>query len=225
MKIHRFIAELGAGNTLTDRELVRQIRKVLKLEPGETICISDGRGADYEGVIEKIDTDTVYLNNITKKESLMPKKNVTLYCAILKKENFELVCQKATELGVTKIVPIITQRTIKQGLKVDRLKKIIKEASEQSGLSQIPILSEALTFSDAIAESLKENEKTFLFDKSGLDIKNTFKSIGLFVGPEGGFTDDEILHAKNLHIEVGSLGITTLRGETAAIVATYWGMQ
>lgn len=225
MKIHRFITKLSEENTIRDTEIVNQIRKVLKLEPGEVICISDGIGTDYEGVIEKIGTDTIFLKNITKKDPLLPKKRIVLYCAILKKENFELVCQKATELGVTKIVPILTKRTIKQGLKIDRLKKIIKEASEQSGVSKIPTLSETLNFEDAITESLEENEKTILFDRSGLKIKNSFERLGLFVGPEGGFTEEEIQYAKNSLVDIGSLGETTLRGETAAIIATYWGTQ
>lgn len=225
MKIHRFVTSLDTEGRILDKEVVHQIHTVLRLEPGEYIVTSDGNGNDQKGIIAQIDKNSILLENIEKVTPNVPLKKVTLYCAILKKENFELVCQKATELGVSIIVPIITERTIKQNIKIDRLEKINKEASEQAGLSVVPKLMPITNFKDAVQESIKNTETTILFDQSGQTLKNTYQNIGIFVGPEGGFTQEEIMYAKENGALITSIGNTTLRGETAAIVTTFWATQ
>jgi 16S rRNA (uracil1498-N3)-methyltransferase len=225
MKVHRFITTVKEGSILEDKEVVHQIRKVLKLLPEEHIQISDGHGRDIEGTIERIDKNRIYLKNIAPIAPIFPKKKVTLYCALLKKENFEVVCQKVTELGVTQIVPIITSRIIKQGFKEERIQKIIREATEQSGLSRVPTFSAAQNFKDAILASKENNDETILFDRSGKSSKATKDTIGIFIGPEGGFTEEEILFAKENGATVVTLGNTVLRGETAAIVGSFWALE
>lgn len=210
MKIHRFI-----GNP-NDPEIAKQIRQVLKLRLGEQAIFSDGKGQDrlflYQGG-EK----WTFLKNV---EPTQISRKIYLYLAILKKENFELAVQKAVECGVAGITPVVTERTIKTGLNMERLEKIIKEACEQSGRSTMPVLSPILDFKDALDKTRGEKVIFHLNSPEYTADKNV-SELSIFVGPEGGFTEKEIETAKNSGFTVASLGTLTLRGETAAIVATY----
>lgn len=230
MKIHRFITayEIRDGSvTIQDPELVHQFRNVLKFKTGEVVMLTNDSMLEATVRISHMSKDTIDFEVIDEGvNNNEPKNKVTLYLAILKRENFELVVQKATEIGIDKIVPIITKNTVKTGLRYDRLEKIAKEASELSGRSTVPTITEAIEYTDAIAQ-VKDTKNKIIFDISGShrsDLWETQKdsmSRLIFVGPEGGFTQDEINQAKDASFTVASLGTLTLRGETAAIVASY----
>ncbi len=226
-KVHRFIGDFDLTQkllTITDPELLHQMVRVLKLKTGEHVVLSNGKEIEAQGTIEAIapKSATLALLGATKSTS-EPTRHVTLFQAILKRENFELVCQKAVECGISKIVPIITDRTIKSGLNLERLQKIIREAAEQSGRAIVPELGEIISFPNAIASC--NSSETFLFDSSGILFEakslNLKPNTSIFIGPEGGFTPEEIALAKKRDISIVSLGPLTLRGETAAIVSTY----
>jgi len=226
MKIHRFIGDFD----LTKPELeisgkvAHQMIKVLKLKIGEKIELSDGKHISAMAEICNIDKNVVSVK-ILNLEALPPSggkasPEVNLFCSIFKKENFELVVQKATECGVSKIVPIISARTIKTGLNLERLQKIAHEAAEQSGRNNVPEITEVKPLSDC----LNSTGKNIFFNSSGEPLGGlTAKSekINIFIGPEGGWTPEEISLAKSLDFKIASLGPLILRGETAAIVATY----
>lgn len=229
MKIHRFINSsfnLDEKHlAVTDPEILNQWINVLRFKAGEHVMLCDGLGYEALATIEKVSDSEVLVNISDKHENLIQIK-VNLYCAILKKENFELVVQKAVEVGVNKIVPISTKRTIKQNLKFDRLEKIIKEASEQCGRATVPTISEIEIFEDSVA-SVSGGEN-YLFDLSATEQfskQNKGTEINLFVGPEGGFTEREVELAKNAGFKITSLGNLVLRGETAAIVAVWAGVN
>jgi len=232
MKIHRFIGKFDlsvnkAGLTQKELEITgeiaHQIIKVLKLKPGEKIELCDGKNISAIAEILRIGKkkilvkiETLFHQNFAEQNN----KKVNLFCAILKKENFELVVQKTTECGVSKIIPIVSARTVKTGLNLERLKKIAKEASEQSGRFDIPEIHEPKNFLEAIAEK----GENILFDVNGEKysyISNSNSPQNIFIGPEGGWTSEEIEKAKSLNFKILSLGPLTLRGETTAIVATY----
>lgn len=227
MKIHRFIDNFDlSGKELEIKgQIAQQIIKVLRLKAGEKIELGNGKGTLASGVIEKIENKSVV---IVKIESLLQqtseKKNkVILFCAILKKENFEMVVQKTTECGVYKIIPVITERTIKTGLNMERLQKIAKEASEQSGRINIPAILKPIIFDESLELANKDN-LNIIFDKNGEQlskIKNNSTDINIWIGPEGGWTEKELEKAKNHDFKTASLGSLILRGETAAIVSTY----
>jgi 16S rRNA (uracil1498-N3)-methyltransferase len=225
MKIHRFIDNFDLNNKEIEitGEIAHQIIKVLKFEIGEKIELSDGKGAVGLGKVKNLNKNSV-LVEIEKVEKLEENKKTTLFCAVLKKENFELVVQKATECGISKIVPVITDRTIKTGIKLDRLEKIAKEASEQSGRSIVPEISEPINFEKSL-ELIEQNNLNILFDISGEKFSeiniNNFDNINIFIGPEGGWTENEIQKVKNLNFKIASLGKLTLRGETAAIISSF----
>ena len=233
MKLHRFIGDFnfsGSEVEITKPEIIKQIKGVLRLKEGESIVMSDGKGAQVEAKITSLAHDKIICEVLKKLETNEPKKKVSLYLAILKKENFELAVQKAVECGVSEIIPVITERTIKTGLNMERLNKIILEASEQCERSVVPKLHEIMNFDDAIkggGNSSALIEKVIFHTQNCTEYmpksnnKDEIQTANIFIGPEGGFTEKEISLAKENDYSVASLGNLILRGETAAIIATY----
>lgn len=229
MRLHRFIGNFnfnGKELVVTDDELINQWRNVLRLKTGDTLILCNGKGQEAEAIIEEMNKGEIILSlkdiNTPDRE---PEKSASLFCAVLKRENFELVVQKATEIGITRIVPLLTERTVKTGFNRDRLEKIIREACEQSGRTILPELKDPVDFATAIT---KVNPlETVLFDLSGeVAIPCTLNpNPCIFVGPEGGFSEKEVILAKDKGCTIASLGSLTLRGETAAIVASYLAVQ
>lgn len=224
-KVHRFITPYEIANnqiTISDKELIHQWKNVLKFKDGEILTLANDRSGEALCTLTSLSKSEAILSvaelNTNSREN---NKNVTLYLAILKRENFELVVQKATEIGVTRIVPIITEHTIKTGLKYERLEKIAQEAAEICGRNSITEIAPTLKFKDALVDC-KNTDHQIIFDITGESFaKINDKSISLFIGPEGGFTEKEIQEAKENNINVCSMGNLMLRGETAAIIASF----
>lgn len=230
MKIHRFIRDFDLSQPeliITNTEVVHQIMNVLKLKKGEVLMVGDGKGTEAEGVLVDLSKKKV----IVSLASAVKNKNeldipLRLYCSILKREHFEVVVQKATELGVSEIIPILTERTVKLHLNQERMQRLLIEATEQSERGVVPSLSPIVSFKEALVES--PQGQLFLFDRSGssqkefittLDKKKQYSSVNLFIGPEGGWTDQELNFAQENGVTVVTLGKSILRAETAAIAA------
>jgi 16S rRNA (uracil1498-N3)-methyltransferase len=228
MRLHRFIGNFNLNSTklvVSDTEFINQWRNVLRLKTGDTLILCDGVGKEAEASIEDMTKNEIILSikDINTPDT-EPQKKSTLYCALLKRENFELVVQKATEIGIAKIVPLLTERTVKTGFNRDRLEKIIREASEQSGRTVLPSLSDPLTLIEAIEATNEED--SVLFDLSGSkEVHFNLSTSHFFIGPEGGFSEKEVQLAKEKGVTVASLGSLTFRGETAAIVVSYLAVQ
>ena len=246
MKIHRFIDtfDLSGKELEIKGEIAHQMVKVLKLEIGERVELCDGIGTTAKGQIVSLKKDIalVAFEKVWKEEKEI--KEISLFCAVLKKENFELVVQKATECGVANIIPVITTRTIKMGLNMERLQKIAREACEQCSRSYLPTISEPVSFEESLVMA-KSKDTNIIFDASGEvllgkmtcehDGANTRNfsaekypciltnktSPSLWIGPEGGWTPEELEKAKAQKFSVASLGKNILRAETAAIVASF----
>lgn len=228
MKPHRFIGNfnLKTGNLeLKDKELFNQMRNVLRLEVGDEVMLCDGKLNEARVKIIGFRKDSIEFNILEKWQNQNePERHVVLYCSILKKENFELVVQKATEIGVSEIVPVIAARTVKLDVRKNRLEKIIKEAAEQSGRGIVPVLHDPVDFKKAIDLAVKDS-LNILFDSSGSSLNslvtNHWSLVTIFIGPEGGWTSEELEAVKIADFEIISLGKLTLRAETAAIIASY----
>lgn len=225
MRHNRFYIEnnlTGSTINLVDPVLLNQLRNVLKLKTGDHISVFNGDGNELEVEIKNLKKTEVELSVLEKIKKGKRKNSVNLYLAILKKENFELAVQKAVESGVTKIIPIITERTIKLGLKIDRLQLIIKEAVEQSGQVYLPKLSEPLTFSQAINQAQNSEALNIFFDiEKRNDQISDNEEINLFVGPEGGWGDEEKSMARQAGFCFYQLGQSILRAETAVIIGSW----
>lgn len=212
MKIHRFLVD-KIDTLIQDRELVDQIKKVLKIKKGERIIIFENDGKDILCEIKDFTDRGIKLIKLEEIENrTKSNREVFLNCSVLKKDNFELVVQKATEIGVRKIIPIICDNTVKTNLNLSRLRKIAKEAVEQSGRNIIPEISEIMSFEEAI----KQAPGDILFcNMSGEKIDTTNGKVSIFIGPEGGWSQNEL----NKGLKEVNVGKGTLRAETAAIIA------
>ncbi len=257
MRLHRFYIEQKidgeAEIILTDPELLNQLGKVFRFKSGDRIIIFDGTGFEYEAEIILISKKEVILKpgqgqslSDGRKGLSLSERNVSLYLSLIKKNNFEWASEKCTEIGVTEIHPIISERSEKKDLNLERVNKIVKEASEQSGrmtLPQVfPIKPLDLAVSQAVAEG-KEcvafhtdstvTEHNRLFNRprrqngtpSSSDEGDSSKPSATFVGPEGGFTENEIELFKKNNFKILSLGPNILRAETAAIVAIWYSLH
>lgn len=207
---------------ITDRDLVHQWRSVFRYNVGSQVILFDGSGTDYLCMITSLRNLGATVSVVNKKKAeTTPRKNVWLCVALIKKDNFELLTQKATELGVNHVVPVICEHSEKRRLNMDRMKKIAIEASEQSGRGDIPVIHEITKIPDLFVTGMLPQEK-IVFHPSGIPFKQyrdstNAVSFGAFIGPEGGFSDKEITLFKSYNIPIVSLGTQILRAETAAI--------
>jgi 16S rRNA (uracil1498-N3)-methyltransferase len=222
MRLHRFYIEenLKVKNELTLRDdgFIHQLRDVFRLSADDQVILFDGQGIDYTFDIKMLSKKEINLEKVSEGKSFIPEKKVILLMSLIKKDNFELVLEKGTELGVTHFVPVITERVQKKNIDMVRANKIIKEASEQCGRGDLPTIDESIDLEDA----LKAYPDLIAFDISGgnlNDYKLPTNDYQLLIGPEGGWSDRELQMFSDKKMKIFKLGNTTLRAETAAIVA------
>ncbi len=231
MRLHRFyIKEVIQGTTvkIDNKDLIHQWRNVFRYTTGGQVIVFNGDGMDYFCLISEMYSHTAELSIVSKKKSTMPERKVCLAMAIVKKDTFELITEKATELGVSEIIPLIAERSEKKSIRMDRLEKITIEAAEQSGRGDVPFVHDALSVKDFLENPGLENYgQKIIFhvgaekvEKSVTDfLKNTESDLPtlLCIGPEGGWSDSEVSQFIEKGFNVQSLGNLTLRAETAAI--------
>ena len=228
MRLHRFyvLQPLGEDVVIDDVSTIKQWAKVFRYKKGDFVILFNGEGNDVTYCIETISSKECNLSRTKLSPSYIPNKKVTLYLSVIKKDNFELVVQKATELGVSTIIPILSERSEKKNLNEERLKTIAIEASEQCGRGDVPTILPIISLTDVLETTLP-HEISLLLQIGGKDLKENSiqklleesKNIALFVGPEGGWSENEEKLFKEKEIISVSIGDTVLRAETAAIVA------
>lgn len=230
MTRRRFFAPPSAFNfskqtvTLTADE-ARHLREVLRLKPGDPVSVFDGEGKEFRARVAQARRESAELELDEQIEPARPESplEITLAVALLKGEKFDLVVQKATELGVTKIVPLMTRfADIKlrdendAGKRVARWQRIALEAAKQSGRAVVPEVSVPVAVSSLF------NERCLLFsERGGEELKPIEKEqITAIIGSEGGWADEELEQARAAGAQIVTLGGRILRAETAAITAT-----
>jgi 16S rRNA (uracil1498-N3)-methyltransferase len=230
MKLHRFFSpekiddgmSQMVGSSIAYTDASHQWQKVLRFNRGERVILFDGSGYDVVCEIEDYQGQTVVLRVVEKKENkIKAVRKIVLYAALVKKDTFEWIVQKATELGVSDIVPVLAERSEKKNINSGRLEKIIIEAAEQSGRGTLPRLHAEISCKEALSGN---HPQSILFDPLGKkitaeEIKNMPDTIGVFIGPEGGWSPHEIKAFEDAGIVVRSLGPQILRTETAAVAA------
>jgi len=245
---HRFFIPsecIGKDGVSFPEDTARQIRQVLRLRPGEKVIVLDGQGMEYTVLLEIINSEKAW-GSLQEERSITgePALQVILYLSLTQREKFEWALQKCTEAGVSVFVPVITSRTLardkEQALqKTNRWVRILKEAAEQSGRGLIPVIQAPQILQEAIAEVqtgklacafLWEEEKKvslndWLQKQNRIQQNTAIKQIGLFIGPEGGYSEEEAAFARNAGIQTVSLGRRILRMETAAVVASALAMN
>lgn len=207
------------------------IMKSLRMKVNELIVLCHN-GMDYICKIIDFDKSSVLVKLIEKKVcDAEPCLKVTLFQGIPKGDKMDLIVQKAVEVGVCNIIPVITERCISRPdersltKKVQRWQKIALEAAKQSGRGIIPEVKYAAWFSDAVNLAGQFDKVIVFYEGGGIPIYKAIGnmrigSIAIFIGPEGGFEQHEVDMIKNVNGDVCSLGNRILRTETAAIVST-----
>lgn len=213
----------------------RYLASVLRSRSGDEFIAIDGRGNAYRAEISEISKKDVFVNITGELEvNAEPSAHLVLCQGILKGEKMDMVVQKATELGVNEIIPLVTERClVKDTGKAKRWAKIAEEAAEQCGRAFIPTVHMPAEFSSLLTAGRQLPIKGFIFwEEGGLPLQEAFRRvfppsdrscpglhIHLMIGPEGGFTHEEIRLAEKHGFVRTTLGRRILRAETAAIVS------
>lgn len=209
--------------------LAHQLRNVLRLAPGSMITLLDGSGTSFLTEIVDLDDETA-TGRVVAQETVQSEPGVvlTLYQCALKRDRFEWVLQKGTELGVNRFVPVISSRTVVRPAakllpRYDRWRAIIREAAEQSRRGRLPVLDQPLRWEEALdhgaGQRLLAWEEEEGADKGLATVLTNSDTISLLIGPEGGITGEEAAAAISRGWQCVSLGPRVLRAETAAVAA------
>ena len=212
---------------------VNHVRNVLRMEVGEEIVICDGEGVFHTCVIKEISKEQVEAQILESKEAETElKTKITLFQGLPKKDKMELIIQKAVELGVHEIVPVSTRFCVakiedakKEKKKLERWQEIAKAAAKQSGRGMIPQIKPVMTYKEALKAASGMDRAVIPYEKAeGMkaaveEVGKMAKcqSVGIFIGPEGGFAEEEIQSALDTGVTPISLGKRILRTETAGL--------
>lgn len=221
MRLHRFYTgqlELGQSFWLQDERLLHQWRKVLRFQPGQEVILFDGQSQDRLYRIDELTDREARLSLITEMARKLPAKDIYLFWSLLKKDKNDWVLQKCTELGVSHFIPLLADRSEKTGFNVERAEKIVIEAAEQCGRSDIPRVREPITIPTALRE-FKDKIVIYICEQDADGVPVAAEAAGVFIGPEGGWSDSEKQLFANAQIKHLNIHDFTLRAETAAVAA------
>ena len=234
--MHRFFIDRIQGEivSLTDTEQLHHLKDVLRLKVNDGVSIFDGEGNDYAGVITGIDKRQVEIKVKQVRSANKASIKLTVACAIPKGSRMDEVIDYLTQLGVERIIPMRTERTVvkldsaKTEARLKRWQKIAQSAAQQSQRSRIPVIESVARFEDVILNS-QDYDLKLIPNLSGerkpireVVAETRPKDVIVLVGPEGDFTAEEVGLALSQGFIAVSLGDTVLRVATAAIaVAAY----
>lgn len=212
---------------------VNHIKNVLRMKIGEAVILCDGQGKDYHCVIDTMTSEFVEakIEQVEDTQTELPAK-IYLFQGLPKKDKMELIIQKAVELGAYQVVPVMMKRSVvklddkkKELKKLERWQSIATSAAKQSNRGIIPEVAPVMSYKEAIALAKEmefkvlpyENAKGMEHTKAIVKEVKDKKSVAIFIGPEGGFEEDEVALAMEAGIEPITLGKRILRTETAGL--------
>lgn len=239
MLVQRFIVpfNLTTEYVALTNQLAHRILRVLRMKVGDQILLCDPRGVEWVAEIVGTGIDVVRVRLLEPIFSRPePKTFVTLFQGIPKGEKMDFIVQKVTELGVQRIVPMFTRRTIVQlspdkvKSKRERWQRVAISATEQSGGKIVPEITLPLPFKKALDEAAKSDLWLLFYEAAEEPLRGVLAPcrdagyvaimhVAIMIGPEGGFDPDEVVEAKRMGAQIVSLGKRILRTETAAVVA------
>ena len=212
---------------------VNHIKNVLRLEVGDWIVACDGNGTDYVSRIQSICSDEVVasIEKVQPTGTELPVR-ITLFQGMPKKDKLELIIQKAVELGACEIVPVMTKRTVvklseekKINKRLERWQSIAYAAAKQCDRGIIPTVHKPVSYEEALAMADQLDYNVIPYElQTGMEEARKIvdqackqRSLGIFIGPEGGFEPEEVERAMTRNIHPMTLGIRILRTETAGM--------
>lgn len=232
---HFFVgpSQVQDGKISIEGSDINHMKNVLRMKTGELLEVNDGCGNLYLCEIQSFEEDAAWVKIIERyeAETELPSK-IYLFQGLPKGDKMELIIQKAVELGVYEIIPVATKRAVvkldekKAAKKVQRWNAIAEGGAKQSGRGIIPQVSDVMTFAKAL-EKAKELDVVLIPYEKAEGMEATWqamqsvtprKSVGIFIGPEGGFEEDEVEKARESGAVPVSLGKRILRTETAGLM-------
>lgn len=234
--MHRFFmpsVNPGRREISLDPRDAKKICRVLKLRPGDEIFLWDSKGKEYRACITKITGRNVFVQVLEQRQTIPePPFRITLVQGIPKRDKFEFIIQKATELGIWAVQPVVTGRTVvrippeRRTTRLKRWQVIVKEAARQSGRAHIPVVAEITSLADLWKRLDPDALKLIIWEEGTRPLKEYLRSsafsprppVYLFVGPEGGFEKQEVEEAISHGSVAVSLGPRILRTETAGLI-------
>lgn len=222
MRLHRFYVNKPLGEEIVvesangENELVHQWTHVFRYTNGDEVFLfsNSDPGTDYCYTITSVSKGSVALSLLSKEKNILPREDVTLVMALVKKDTFETVVRQATELGVSRIIPIGASRSEKKNLNFERLEAIAVEASEQSGRGNVPTISQIVDFEEAFQAT--EGCENIVGSLHGEKNVQGSKKCALWIGPEGGWTEEEEQEFSKQGFTLMKLTDTILKADTAA---------
>ena len=231
----RFFSETIGLSPVIEGPDAAHIVKALRMREGEALTVCDLQGTDYSCKIRIADPERVELEILEKSPTKSePKLSVTLYQCVPKSDKLDGVVQKAVELGVSRIVPVLSSRCVSRpdgkamAKKIGRWQKIAREAAGQSGRGILPAVGPALDYKDLPAALSEYDLSVFFYEEGGAPLREVLEAaalpdaggrVAVIIGPEGGFSPDEAAAAEAAGARVTTLGPRILRTETAPVAA------
>jgi 16S rRNA (uracil1498-N3)-methyltransferase len=230
--VHRvFVApeKLGGGHVVLDGEAHHHLARVLRARVGDPVVVFDGQGTEIDAQVTGTDAKTTTLLLGERRVSAaVPSVSITLLQALARGEKMDWIIQKTCELGVARIVPVLTERTVAPPLQTparqQRWQRIAREAARQCGRADLPTIDAPLSLAAALA-AVDANDLRLVLWEASVDrplraaLPAVARATTLLVGPEGGFSAAEIAVAEAAGFTAVGLGRRILRVETAAVVA------
>jgi 16S rRNA (uracil1498-N3)-methyltransferase len=220
-------------SVVLDEDETMHLRDVLRLHPGDEVFVFDGTGREFNCAVVTITRSSSDLSVLSEVEPSRPESplNLSLAVALLKHEKFDLVVQKATELGVNRIFPLTTDRADvrpradeQAGKRLTRWQRITLEAAKQSGRARVPEIAPPASFADFMKDRAKADLSLMFAEREGQSLRKVCESytgppgsLIALIGPEGGWADAEIEMAREHGSGIVTLGGRIMRAETAAI--------
>lgn len=229
MTLHRFFTDeknIKRDRIFLDSVQSKHITKVIRLKKGDQIVVLDNLGNEFLLELDQMISDNVSGKIMeARTNTAEPALKISLYQSLTTREKFENILQKGTEIGISKFIPTETKRSLVKSKdlkpeKIERYKRIVAEAAEQSERGIVPEIMPVVKFDEAIPEAIKKGLVIIAWEGEDNNniahiTLNTAQEIAVFIGPEGGFEESEVNFAKSLGALTISLGPRVLRTETA----------
>ncbi len=224
-----FVDSIEEEQVCLTGEDAKHLSRVLRVRVGDAVTLCDKRRLECTGIVEAVSADTVLLHTKDHRScDAEPVQTVTLYQALPKGDKLDFIVQKAVELGAAKVVPVLTRYCVVKADRASfekkrvRLNRIAAEAAKQCGRGILPEVEPLCTFSEAV-DRMKNEKSMVCYERGGAPIRSLISAkdtaVSVFIGSEGGFSEEEIQTLGNAGVACATLGKLILRCETAPIVA------